>query len=209
MGKYFSIFLLSSFLVQNTFTDSIEFNTFNNHGVIGLINMPTARLYYESSYGFTLYNGKPDQKTHEYSIVSEEKTLKPTRIPTKVPTPNPAPEPQQPEIFAAGAPASEIIVSPPRPCSFASPARTHDTNTKRNRNRFPGWGDSCRPRFPPTSDNVPTGRICCVLRRWEAQFWAGWVKRNSIPFFVRVPKLRQGCLRQFVKVGRAAAAASE
>ena len=36
--------------------------------------------------------------------------------------------------------------------SFASPARTHgthDTNTKRNRNRFPGCGF-----FPPTSDFV-------------------------------------------------------
>ena len=35
--------------------------------------------------------------------------------------------------------------------SFASPARTHgthDTNTKRNRNRFPGCGF-----FPPTSDH--------------------------------------------------------
>ena len=36
--------------------------------------------------------------------------------------------------------------------SFASPARTHgthDTNTKRNRNRFPGCGF-----FPPTSDTT-------------------------------------------------------
>ena len=62
MRKIFSILLLSSFLAQNSFTDDLTFNTFNNHGVIGLINMPTARLYNESSYGFTLYVGEPDQK---------------------------------------------------------------------------------------------------------------------------------------------------
>ncbi len=62
MRKIFSILLLSSFLAQNSFTDDLAFNTFNNHGVIGLINMPTARLYNESSYGFTLYVGEPDQK---------------------------------------------------------------------------------------------------------------------------------------------------
>tara|TARA_Y100000768_G_scaffold388983_1_gene389678 strand:+ start:7196 stop:9151 length:1956 start_codon:yes stop_codon:yes gene_type:complete len=62
MRKIFPILLLSSFLVQNSFADNLTFNTFNNHGVIGLINMPTARLYNESSYGFTLYDGEPDQK---------------------------------------------------------------------------------------------------------------------------------------------------
>ncbi len=43
-------------------SDSFNYNTFNNHGVVGLINMPTARFYNESSYGFTLYGGDPDQK---------------------------------------------------------------------------------------------------------------------------------------------------
>ena len=62
MRKIFSILLISSFLAQNSFGDDLIFNTFNNHGVIGLINMPTARLYNESSYGFTLYDGEPDQK---------------------------------------------------------------------------------------------------------------------------------------------------
>ena len=42
--------------------DSFEYNSFNNHGVIGLINMPTARFLEESSYGVTAYNGNPDQK---------------------------------------------------------------------------------------------------------------------------------------------------
>jgi len=42
--------------------DSFNFNSYNNHGVVGLINMPTARLYEESVYGLTFYDGTPDQK---------------------------------------------------------------------------------------------------------------------------------------------------
>ena len=42
--------------------DSFKFNSYNNHGVVGLINMPTARTYDESVHGITLYNGNPDQK---------------------------------------------------------------------------------------------------------------------------------------------------
>ena len=48
--------------IDNTHTDSFTYNSFNNHGVIGLINTPTARFYDESSFGFTLYDGNPDQK---------------------------------------------------------------------------------------------------------------------------------------------------
>ena len=62
MGKYFSKFLFLLFLTQTVFSDSFTYNSFNNHGGIGLVNMPTARFYNESSYGFTLYNGDPDQK---------------------------------------------------------------------------------------------------------------------------------------------------
>ena len=42
--------------------DSYNYNSYNNHGVVGLINMPTARIYDESVYGITFYNGTPDQK---------------------------------------------------------------------------------------------------------------------------------------------------
>ena len=42
--------------------DSIEYNTYNNHGTVGLINMPTARFFDESVHGITLYDGSPDQK---------------------------------------------------------------------------------------------------------------------------------------------------
>ena len=62
MRKYFSILILASLVIQNSYTDSFIFNTYNNYGSIGLINMPTARFYDESSFGITLYNGDPDQR---------------------------------------------------------------------------------------------------------------------------------------------------
>tara|TARA_B100000963_G_scaffold351829_1_gene364052 strand:- start:265 stop:2220 length:1956 start_codon:yes stop_codon:yes gene_type:complete len=62
MRKYFSFFLILSFFTHKSLSDSLTYNTFNNHGVVGLINMPTARFYKESIYGATLYNGDPDQK---------------------------------------------------------------------------------------------------------------------------------------------------
>ncbi|MAL64088.1 MAG: hypothetical protein CML25_01675 [Rhizobiales bacterium] len=62
MRKSFSIFLIFLLYIDNTHTDSFTYNSFNNHGVIGLINTPTARFYDESSFGFTLYDGNPDQK---------------------------------------------------------------------------------------------------------------------------------------------------
>ena len=55
--RYCLIFF-SSFISS----DSFNYNTFNNHGVLGLVNMPTARLYKEGSVGITIYDGNPDQK---------------------------------------------------------------------------------------------------------------------------------------------------
>ena len=52
-------FLLLSLQING---DSFNTNTFNNHGSVGLINIPSARFYNEGSYGFTLYDGEPDQK---------------------------------------------------------------------------------------------------------------------------------------------------
>jgi len=54
--------LLLLFFIVSVSADSFNFNSYNNHGVVGLINMPTARLYDESVYGLTIYNGTPDQK---------------------------------------------------------------------------------------------------------------------------------------------------
>ena len=56
---FFGFFFITSLQV---YSDSFKYNSFNNHGVIGLINMPTARFYDESSYGITVYDGDPDQK---------------------------------------------------------------------------------------------------------------------------------------------------
>jgi len=55
----FSIFILTS---EDLYSDSFNFNSFNNHGVIGLVNMPSARFYNEAVHGITIYDGTPDQK---------------------------------------------------------------------------------------------------------------------------------------------------
>ena len=62
MKKYISIYFLLILLSQPAITDSFTYNSLNNHGVIGLVNMPTARFYDESSYGITIYDGTPAQK---------------------------------------------------------------------------------------------------------------------------------------------------
>ena len=54
--------IYASLITSNIYSDSFKYNTYNNHGVIGLINMPTARMYSEGSHGFTFYYGSPDQK---------------------------------------------------------------------------------------------------------------------------------------------------
>ena len=62
MRGHISTCLLLSLFSQSIFSDSFTYNSYNNHGVIGLINMPTARFYDEASHGITLYDGTPDQK---------------------------------------------------------------------------------------------------------------------------------------------------
>lgn len=59
----YKIRLVIFLLIGNfVFSDSIRYNNPNNHGVIGLINIPTARFYEESSSAFTAYRGDPDRK---------------------------------------------------------------------------------------------------------------------------------------------------
>ena len=62
MMRKYHIFFLLCFFNQNIYLDSFEYNSYNNQGVIGLINMPSARTFNESSYGITFYSGDPDQK---------------------------------------------------------------------------------------------------------------------------------------------------
>ena len=64
MGNFYGSFriLLLLFCVNNLSADSFSFNTYNNHGVLGLINTPSARFYKEGAFGVTFYDGTPDQK---------------------------------------------------------------------------------------------------------------------------------------------------
>ena len=66
MKKFIRIFLFVTFYfstgITYVYSDSFEYNTYNNHGVIGLINTPTARFHEAGSYGINAYNGSPDQK---------------------------------------------------------------------------------------------------------------------------------------------------
>lgn len=50
------------FFCVNSFSDNFNFNSYNNHGVVGIVNIPTARFFDEGVHGFTFYNGTPDQK---------------------------------------------------------------------------------------------------------------------------------------------------
>ena len=56
------LIFFSAFFITNSYSDSFEYNTYNNHGILGLINTPSARFYDEGKFGFTIYNGEPDQK---------------------------------------------------------------------------------------------------------------------------------------------------
>ncbi len=56
------VFIFLTFFIPNLTGDNFNYNTFNNHGSIGIINLPSARFYDESSFGFTFYDGNPDQK---------------------------------------------------------------------------------------------------------------------------------------------------
>lgn len=60
--KLVQIVFLSFLFIPNILSDSFQYNSYNNHGVVGLINMPTARFFNESSHGVTIYDGTPDQK---------------------------------------------------------------------------------------------------------------------------------------------------
>ena len=62
MRNYLFSILTLVFINQDLYSDSFIYNSFNNHGVNGLINMPSARFYNEAAYGITIYDGKPDQK---------------------------------------------------------------------------------------------------------------------------------------------------
>lgn len=59
---FFWIICICFFYSASISSDNFRTNNFNNHGSVGLVNMPTARFFNESSFGFTFYDGNPDQK---------------------------------------------------------------------------------------------------------------------------------------------------
>ena len=58
----FRISIIVLFLSHLLNSDSFNFNTLNNNGHVGLINLPSARFYSEGSYGFTIYRGNQIEK---------------------------------------------------------------------------------------------------------------------------------------------------
>ncbi len=62
MKQTLLVFCIFTLFSTNIFSDSLKYNTYNNHGIVGLINMPSARFFDESVYGITIYDGTPDQK---------------------------------------------------------------------------------------------------------------------------------------------------
>ena len=56
------LYFTFAFLILPLSGDSFKYNSFNNHGSVGLINTPTARFYNEAVHGVTIYDGTPDQK---------------------------------------------------------------------------------------------------------------------------------------------------
>ena len=62
MYKFLESLVFLFFASIPVVADSYIYNSYNNHGSIGLINIPTARFMEESVYAFTFYDGDPDQK---------------------------------------------------------------------------------------------------------------------------------------------------
>jgi len=62
LGKINLLIIFFLLFSSSLYPDSYNFNTPNNHGVLGLINMPSARFYDEGSIGVTIYDGTPDRK---------------------------------------------------------------------------------------------------------------------------------------------------
>lgn len=62
--RFFKNLILFSPLlfISLVYSDNYKYNLYNNSGVVGLINIPTARSFDEGSHGITVYDGTPDQK---------------------------------------------------------------------------------------------------------------------------------------------------
>ena len=62
-SKFFFLTIsIFGFFIESLHGDSFQYNNYNNHGSVGLINTPTARFFNEAVHGITIYDGNPDQK---------------------------------------------------------------------------------------------------------------------------------------------------
>ena len=55
------LILLSAIYSYSIYSDSYEYNLYNNYGVVGTIHTPSARTFDEGVHGVTMYFGKPNQ----------------------------------------------------------------------------------------------------------------------------------------------------
>ena len=55
------LLLVSVIYVNSIYSDSYEYNLYNNYGIVGTIHTPSARTFDEGVHGVTLYNGTPNQ----------------------------------------------------------------------------------------------------------------------------------------------------
>ena len=55
------LLLVSVIYINSIYSDSYEYNLYNNYGIVGTIHTPSARTFDEGVHGVTLYKGTPNQ----------------------------------------------------------------------------------------------------------------------------------------------------
>ena len=55
------LLLVSVIYINSIYTDSFEYNLYNNYGIVGTIHTPSARTFDEGVHGVTAYAGDPNQ----------------------------------------------------------------------------------------------------------------------------------------------------
>jgi hypothetical protein len=55
------LLLFSAVYINSIYSDSYEYNQYNNYGIVGTIHTPSARTFDEGVHGVTMYKGTPNQ----------------------------------------------------------------------------------------------------------------------------------------------------
>ena len=53
---------ITNIYISDNHKSSFDYNIYNNHGTVGLINIPSARFYDAGVHGVTIYDSEVDQK---------------------------------------------------------------------------------------------------------------------------------------------------